>query len=119
MNAGKIGKFIAELRKSQSLTQQQLAEHIHIGREAVSKWERGLTIPDTASLMILSILFNVTVNELLAGERKSQENKEEIDNVALKVINASNKKIKRLKISFTAVILFLVILFWLLFYIQL
>ena len=112
MNAGKIGKFIAELRKSQSLTQQQLAEHIHIGREAVSKWERGLTIPDTASLMILSILFNVTVNELLAGERKSQENKEEIDNVALKVINASNKKIKRLKISFTAVILFLVILFF-------
>ena len=54
MNQEKIGKFIAERRKSKKLTQEQLAEKLGISDRAVSKWERGLNLPDASLMLELS-----------------------------------------------------------------
>ena len=69
MNQQKIGKFICDLRKEKNLSQYQLADMIPISRQAVSKWERGITIPDSLVLIKLSEIFDVSINEILAGER--------------------------------------------------
>ena len=73
MNQIKIGKFIADQRKSVGLTQMQLAERLNITDKAVSKWERGLAMPDTSIMLELCGILNISVNELLCGEKISME----------------------------------------------
>lgn len=53
MNQEKIGKFIAEKRKENKLTQEQLAEQLNISKNAVSKWERGINLPDVSIMQEL------------------------------------------------------------------
>ena len=74
MDQIKIGKFIAERRKSVNLTQAQLAEKLNITDRAVSKWETGRAMPDTALMLDLCEVLKITVNELLMGEKTSMEN---------------------------------------------
>ena len=74
MNQIKIGKFIAECRKRQGLTQIQLAEKLNITDKAVSKWERGMAMPDSSIMLELCDILDITVNELLSGEKISMEN---------------------------------------------
>ena len=69
MEKDKLGKFLIELRKEKNLTQYDLADMIPISREAVSKWERGKTKPNKASLERLSDIFNVSVEELLLRKK--------------------------------------------------
>lgn len=69
INNEKFGEFILELRKEKGLTQKELAEKLYISDKAVSKWERGLSMPDIALLMPLSQIFEVTATELLSGKR--------------------------------------------------
>jgi transcriptional regulator with XRE-family HTH domain len=69
MDQIKIGKFIAECRKAQELTQAQLAERLNVTDKAVSKWETGRSIPDAAIMLALCDVLGITVNELLSGER--------------------------------------------------
>lgn len=69
MNQEKIGKFIAKCRKEQKLTQEQLAEKLNITYKAVSKWETGKGMPDSSIMMDLSNILEISVNELLSGER--------------------------------------------------
>ncbi|MDD4850615.1 MAG: helix-turn-helix transcriptional regulator [Gemmiger sp.] len=64
-----FGKFLMQLRKGKGLTQKQLAEKLYISDKAVSKWERGLSLPDIALLMPLAQLLGVTTTELLSGKR--------------------------------------------------
>ena len=71
MDYNKIGKFIAAERKAQKLTQAKLAEKLFISEKTISKWENGNGIPDTNSLPKLCKIFNVSLNELLNGERMS------------------------------------------------
>lgn len=73
MNQEQIGKFIAEQRKKKSMTQEQLAEQLGITKNAVSKWERGLGLMDMSLLKPLSELLEVSVNEILSGERIKKE----------------------------------------------
>lgn len=68
LNQEKIGKFIAERRKEQDMTQKQLAEKLHISDKAVSKWETGKSMPDNALLLELCETLDISVNELLSGE---------------------------------------------------
>ncbi len=70
MEQNKTGKFIKELREKNKLTQQELANIIPVTREAVSKWERGISLPDSDCLVKLSTLFKVSINEILEGEYK-------------------------------------------------
>ena len=74
MNQIKIGKFIAERRKNAALTQMQLAERLGITDKAISKWERGLAMPDTSIMLALCEILGISVNELLSGEKTSMEN---------------------------------------------
>ena len=76
MNQIEIGKFIAECRKKQNLTQIQLAEKLNVTDRAVSKWERGMSLPDISLLQELSDVLNINVAELLDGKRSE---KKEID----------------------------------------
>ena len=74
MNQIKIGRFIAECRKKANLTQMQLAEKLGITDKAVSKWERGVAMPDTSIMLELCDILSISVNELLSGERINMEN---------------------------------------------
>lgn len=69
MDALKTGKFIAEKRKEKGLRQQDLADKLHITDKAVSKWERGLACPDVSLLVPLAEALDVSVMELLKGEK--------------------------------------------------
>ena len=74
MDQQKIGRFIAEQRKNQGLTQLQLAEMLGITDRAVSKWERGLSLPDSSIMLDLCKILEITVNDLLSGEVVHMEN---------------------------------------------
>ena len=74
MNQIKIGRFIAECRKKVSLTQMQLAEKLGITDKAISKWERGVAMPDTSIMLELCDILGISVNELLIGEKITMEN---------------------------------------------
>lgn len=68
MDQKKIGQYIAIKRKAQGLTQAQLAELLGVGDKAVSKWERGLSLPDVSKYQELCKVLEVSLNELFAGE---------------------------------------------------
>ena len=74
MDQIKTGRFIAEKRKEQNLTQVQLAEKLGITNRAVSKWETGKSLPDASIMLELCDVLNITVNDLLNGEVVSMEN---------------------------------------------
>ena len=74
MNQIKIGRFIAECRKKANLTQMQLAEKLGITDKAISKWERGVAMPNTSIMLELCDILCISVNELLSGEKISVEN---------------------------------------------
>lgn len=64
----KIGNFIAELRKKQKLTQEQLGEKLGVTNKTVSRWETGTYLPPAEALLAMSELFGVSINELLSGK---------------------------------------------------
>ena len=76
MDQIKIGKFIAECRKNIGLTQAQLAEKLGITDKAISKWERGIAMPDTSIMLELCDILGIGVNELLSGEKIDMDNNE-------------------------------------------
>lgn len=104
MNQDNIGKFILELRNEKGWTQEDLANRIPITRQAVSRWEQGKSIPDSSTLVILSEIFGVSINELLSGRRiPKKEIVKESEKIALEIIDKNismKKKIKRILISF-------------------
>ena len=77
MDQIKIGKFIAECRKKQNLTQAQLAEKLDITDRAISKWETGKAMPDSDIMLDLCDILGIKVNELLCGEMIEIEHKDE------------------------------------------
>lgn len=68
MDQVKIGKFIAERRKSVNLTQMQLAQMLGLTDRAISKWETGKSLPDSSVMLQLCDILRITVNDLLRGE---------------------------------------------------
>ena len=77
MDQLKIGKFIAERRKEKNLTQMQLAEKLGITDKAISKWERGIAMPDSSIMLELCDILSISVNELLNGEKIIMENNQQ------------------------------------------
>ena len=97
MDLIKIGKFIAERRKKKIMTQEQLAEKLFITDRAVSKWERGLSLPDADKMLELCNILDINVNELLNGEKidmKDYEKKNE--ELLLELAKQDEMKNKRL-----------------------
>lgn len=79
MDLIKIGKYIAFKRKEQDLTQKQLAEKLNMSDKSVSKWERGICLPDVSVYLELCKILGISINEFLAGEDilKKQLNKKQ------------------------------------------
>ncbi len=108
MNIEKIGKFIKLLREERNLTQDKLAESIPISRQAISKWERGLAVPDSSVLLRLSEIFDVSINEILVGEKETKNNTDKINKLPLKIYDDRNKKNKIIKILIAMIIFFII-----------
>jgi transcriptional regulator with XRE-family HTH domain/predicted RNA-binding Zn-ribbon protein involved in translation (DUF1610 family) len=97
MDQLKIGKFIAERRKNKNLTQSQLAEKLSITDKAVSKWERGLAMPDSSIMLELCNLLGISVNELLNGEIVQMENyNEKMESKLLEMVKEKEQRDKHL-----------------------
>lgn len=119
MDKEKIGLFIKELRKEKNQTQRELAEKVHVTDKAVSKWERGLSIPDTAILAKLAKELDVSIHELLQGERDTSDIIETIqaENLlvdTVQIANSVQKKKTRIwkSVLFIQGILFLILFIW-------
>ena len=74
MDVEKIGLFIKKLRTDRKMSQYDLADLIPIDRSVVSKWERGEVLPPVDKMKILCDIFDITVDELISGELKTNEN---------------------------------------------
>ena len=120
MDYEKTGKLIQEIRKEKELTQMSLADKLGVTDRAVSKWERGKSFPDVSMLRPLAEVLDVSVSELLDGERRSQDKVlypdgaaaitvEAADNAAIKgistYINEAQKKERLWMIAFAILIL--------------
>ncbi len=98
MDAQKIGEFIKEQRKLKCLTQKELADKINCTDKAVSRWETGRGIPEISMLLPLSKILEVSVNELLSGEKIEEEKLlEKTEEVIIETITENNKKQGNLK----------------------
>lgn len=73
LNKIAFGSFLAQLRREKGMTQKELAACLYVSDKAVSKWERGLSVPDISLLVPLAEQLNVTVAELLQGCRVEEE----------------------------------------------
>ena len=73
MDQVKIGKFIAQLRRESGMTQEALGEKLGVTNKTVSRWETGAYMPDIEMLQLLGQNFGVSINEILAGQRLSDE----------------------------------------------
>ena len=97
MDQVKIGKFIAQCRKKENLTQLQLAEKLNITDRAVSKWETGKALPDSSIMLALCGILKISVNDLLCGEVVTMDNyNKELENNLLEMVKQKEQADKRL-----------------------
>lgn len=96
MDIQKIGAFLKELRKQNNMTQEQLGIRVGVTNKTVSRWETGKYMPPVECLKLLSDIYQITINEILMGEKLSKENyKEASENnitIVLEEIEAKEKK---------------------------
>lgn len=78
MDLKKIGKFIAKKRQEKGYTQESLAEELDISNRSISKWERGICLPETTKMPALCELFDITINDLFSGEIVDMKNNEKM-----------------------------------------
>ena len=110
MDLIKNGKYIAEKRKALGLTQKQLTEKLNMSDKSVSKWERGICLPDVSIYMELCSILRISINEFLAGEDIGAENViEKSDSNLIQITKESKKKQKNLKTILAVVTVFAVI----------
>ena len=97
MDLIKIGKFIQEKRKEVGLTQEELAEKLYITDRAVSKWERGLSLPDADKMLDLCNILGINANELLNGEKINMKDYEKkTEELLVELAKQEEKKNKKL-----------------------
>ncbi len=95
MDQIKIGEFIAKLRKSKNMTQQDLADKLNVTDRAVSNWENGRRMPDVSLFKPLCETLGITVNELINGEKISQKKiKSKSEEILIKTLK-KQKKVKK------------------------
>ncbi len=98
MDQEKIGKFILICRKEQKLTQQDLAERLGVSDRTIGNWENGRNMPDLALFKSLCEELNISINELISGEKISKEEyQEKLEENIINTIDYSSTKIKHVK----------------------
>lgn len=114
----KIGKYIAIKRKEQGITQRQVAEKLGVTDKSVSKWERGICLPDASVYSDLCKILNISISEFFAGEDIPQENliKKSEENIIGVITDSQQKQTHLARIIGVLLIILLVILmfsaFW-------
>lgn len=97
MDQIKIGRFIAECRKKQNLTQFELAEKLNITDRAVSKWENGKSMPDSSIMLELCDVLKISVNDLLCGEVVTMDDyKEKLDKTIIEMVKQKEDNDRKL-----------------------
>lgn len=106
MDQKKFGEFVKKLREEKNLNQEQLGNEVHVHRTTVNKWEKGNALPLNDTLVLLSNFFDVSIDELLAGERFNNKNKNDKNkDVVLDLLNHQRNLNKYLKIIFIILII--------------
>lgn len=82
MDQKKIGRFLKELRKEKNITQETFAEILQVSGRTVSRWETGSNMPDISLLVKIAEFFDVSILEIINGERKSERMEKEVKEVA-------------------------------------
>lgn len=96
MNQQKIGRFLKELRTEKAITQEQLAELLGVSNRSVSRWENGVNMPDLDLLIQIANYYDVSMEELLDGERKVEIMDKQTEETLLKVADYSSEEKMRL-----------------------
>lgn len=94
MDQMKIGSFIKELRKEKGLTQEVFAEAMNTSRRTISRWETGTNMPDLDMIPEIAEFFDITINELFDGRRKTS-NMNELKETVLKAAEYTNEQKKK------------------------
>lgn len=98
MDQVKVGKFIAQLRREQGLTQEALGQKVGVTNKTVSRWETGAYMPDIELLVPLGETLGVSVNELLAGERLTDEQfRKQADKILVDAVRESSFTVEERK----------------------
>lgn len=92
MDQSKIGSFLKELRKENGLTQENLAEQLNVSNRTISRWETGSNMPDISMLVEIADFFNVSIPEIIDGERKSENMDQETRDTAVKMAEYSKNE---------------------------
>ena len=102
MDQKKIGSFLKELRKEKGITQEEFAENLNVSGRTVSRWETGVNMPDISLLVDIAEFFNVSIPEIINGERKSEIMEKEVKEVAEAMSNYAGAEksviLKRVKL---------------------
>lgn len=98
MNQEEIGKFISKLRKENNMTQQELAEKLNVTDRTISNWETGRRLPDISILKELSVIFSVTIDEIIYGKKiEKEEIQKKLVDSAIEIYT-TKQKIEKLQI---------------------
>ena len=112
MEKERTGQLIAELRKEKGLTQKQLADAINVTDKAVSKWERGLSFPDISMLEPISEVLDVSIMELLAGEKQGEQetiSREEAEKLISTSVEIGDEEIRHKKERSRLIIIIMIV----------
>lgn len=94
MDQVKISSFLRELRKEKNLTQESLAEQLNVSNRTISRWETGMNMPDISMLMEIADFYDLSISEIIDGERKGENMNQETRNTAIKMVKYSKNEIK-------------------------
>ena len=99
MDTAKTGAYLASLRKNAGMTQQDAADRLGVSNKTISKWEKGLSVPDADMLSKLADVLEINVSELLGSEIKEETNKNEVSEQLAKIseqLALKNRRHKRI-----------------------
>lgn len=109
MDQMKVGRFIAQTRKEKGLTQRQLADGLQISDKTISKWETGKGLPEVSLMMPLCQVLQISVNELLSGERIAEnEFKEKTERVIMDLVKEREENKKKVVLAVASMVVTLV-----------
>ena len=117
-----LNENIRNLRKQKGLSQEELANRIYVVRQTVSKWESGLSVPDSSMLINLANELDVTVSDLLGetiennGENDLKVISQKLETINLKLSNLRIQRIKRIRMMLIILCIFIITLFVLLYF---
>lgn len=105
MDQVKVGSFLRELRKEKNLTQESLAEQLNVSARTISRWETGSNMPDISLLVEIAEFYDVSIPEIINGERKSEKMNQETKDTAVAMAEYSQNEVKNSKQSITGILL--------------